>query len=401
MKKVICGFLIFVLCGAITSCKNERDDFTPLSDISHKKVDEKHVRVSGEVYSLQKSGNGFLLQYSTQNPNKHYLCFQDENNNVIWEHEISSTVDSLHLLGDDGTFIRTNDGFVCLDKNGPALWQIERFDDYFNMNAVFSDHAGGVYLLGRDLNTDYQCTVYHIDRNGQIVSCEPFEKIENLYALFSWPGVDGGYWLSGTRSTADKPFLSKMDVNFNVIKTFEFLERQYPTIDFLPEDNRIILYGQAYTTDSHKEYGFVYEIDYNMNQKKYIEFDDYVPRSVIKLKDNRWLVSCYDREKATVDIVKLFNAEWEEISTIKIEYSFTTLFALDDGGFAIAGSRLLPGQPDGALFMNSVRPKLDLIYERYNANTKLLCRKTYSAKNSNSGYGYHSFVDDNGKIYLF
>jgi|GEM_PF-5888444 len=396
MKKLICVCLILAMCGALLSCKSLLYSTSPLPDISPKEVEEKQVQVPGEVYSLQKYNDGLLLQYQKPEQNLTECClgFWNENGTILWEWEISPTFDSLHLFGEEGIFLRTNSGFSFLNQDGSLLWEIEKFDGYMEMNVALPDHAGGVYLLGRD-------TVYHIDRHGQLATREPFEDMENLSALSGWPGADSGYWILGTRSDRDERFLAHVGADFRVIQTFELFEQQYPTVVFLPEENWILLYGQAYTVDSHKEYGFLYEIDYDCNQKQYMEFGRYVPRSAIRLKDGRWLVSSSNRARVA-DRVTLFSSDWKKSSTVPVKYWGTELFALDDGGFAIVGDRLSPGQPYEALFMSSfTRHQVDLVYERFNAAGKLTCRKTYSAESSNSGYGYRSFVDKDGKLFLF
>ena len=447
MKKVIYGFLIFTLCWMLLSCQSEQDGVSPLPDISHNNleeelesfpdispkdteeeqvsiqnyqdgiaplpdisptnIEEQQAAIPGETNSLKKWGDGFLLQYHKDRGES--LCFFDETLSLVWEHEIRRTSESVYLFGDDAIFILIAKdgglGFARLDKSGSVLWETAKIDVLTDLIAAFPDQSGGAYLFGTDYNNQ-QFTRYHIDRNGQIVTQEPFEIMGNVSALQGWFSDDGGYWLlgisGGIYGNTDKRFLSRMDMDFNVINTFELLESQYPIIVFLPEDNRILLYGQAYKNDSSRaEYGFIYEFDYNMNQKKYLEFDDCVPNSVIRLKDGRWIVSCYDRENIAKDIVKIFDKDWKEVSDISIEYAVVQLFALDDGGFAIAGSRLSPGQPYGTLFLSSVRPTLDLVYECYDAECKLTSRKTYSAQDSNSGYGYCAYVDKNGKIYLF
>jgi len=364
--------------------------FPTLPDISPKKVDAQQINFQGDF--LQKFNGGYLFEYSKQYPVESYLAFLDAGYNLVWEHEINPTIGSLHPFEDEGIFVHTYGGYSYLNKNGSVAWKIEKLDDFFEV--ALSDHEGGVYLFGRKM-------VYHINHQGQIKSQEQFKGIENLSALNGWSGVDGGYWLLGEKADIgiNKRFLSYLDADLNVKNTVELLEGQYPTVAFYPENNKILLYGQAYKND--KEYGFVYEVDYNLKQKKYFEFDDCVPHNIVKLKDGRWLVSSYTRENVAVDVIKLFNEDWKDVSTVHIEYAFTSLYALDDGGFAIAGGRLSPGQPYVSLFVSSRPPKIDLIYERYDEKYNLKCRKTFSSQNSSSGYGYSSYVDTSGKIYLF
>jgi len=408
IKKVVCAVLVFVLCSVLVSSESNPGSFPSLPDISkdnvvEKRIDINSIDINSEVYSFQKFNDVFLIQYQKKNSPQSFLCVLDGDCNPVMDYPISSSMKSLHSLGDEGVFILTAGGYTdngCahLDKDGRILWRMEERDGSFGVDAAFSDHEGGVYLFGND--DDHQCILFHIDRQGQIISREPFEKIENLSVTSGWPGIDGGYWLLGTRTT-DKSLLFHLDSDFNVEKIFEVLENQYPHVVFFPEDDRIFLFGQAYKSDPWTEYGFVYEIDYTMNQKNYLEFDDCVPRRIIRLKDGRWLVSCYDRENVAKDVVMLFNADWKEVSTINIEYMYADLFALDDGGFAITGSRLSPGQSYESLSMSIVRPTLDLVYERFDAEGKVISRKTYSAEDSNSGYGSRAFVDTNGTLFLF
>ena len=425
MKRFLCCVILFLFCGAASSCRTtpdasaessleastsaqlprvsaDTDDFPALPNLSPETVTEKHFQVSGDIFALRKMDGGFLLQYSANNSHETFLCLQDEEGRILWRHEISASSDSVHFLGSDSIFIRTNDGFACLDQSGSVLWKTEKLGDFFDMNAAFSDHAGGAYLLGRDLlDENRQCTLLHIDSAGKRVSQEPFRALGNSHARFGWSGAEGEYWLSWVQANTDKHFFTKMDSAFRVLATFALPENDYPEIAFLPEAQRVFLFGQAHTTTPQKISGFLYELDEQLNKKHAVAIDGYIPKSVIQLKDKRWLVNCWDGEDAASDTVKLFNAQWREVATIRLDYSFTTLFALDDGGFAVSGERLSPGQPYLALFVDSVRPRLDLVYERYDAKAVLICRKTYPAENSSSGYGYSSYVDGSGKIYLF
>ena len=391
MKKYVHIIVIFLLCLGLMSCNA---------------TDENTFDIPGNVFSVEKRDNGFFVQYQKQDSNYTYVCFLNESGNIAWEHNISAASDSWNLLKNEDSFVRTADGlkdngFALLDKNGSLKWKIEKIDGYSDLNVAFSDNAGGVYLFGTNYNANGQSTLFHIDRNGSIVSQKPFAKNENISVLQGWYITDNERWILGERTDTNTRFLSCINADFNAIKTFELSKGQYPAVDFFPKEERILLYGQAYKNDSETEYGFVYEIDYHMNQKKYLEFNDCVSQSIIKLKDGRWLVSAYDRKKFTKDVVKLFSADWEETAALPVNYAFTRLFAMDDGGFAITGSSLSPGQPDEALYISSVRPKLDLVYERYDAQSNLTSRKTYTAQNSNSGYGYYAFVDKNGRIFLF
>jgi len=383
------------------------DDLSRLPDVSPGLVSAKKLNLPREGYFYQKYENGYLaVCLSKESPvSSQTLCFMDENNQVIWEHPLSANSDSLQLLGEDGIFLRTEEGFSYLNTKGAEQWKIGKIADYHDVVAL-SDHAGGVVLFGRDREFDYHNSVIHIDWHGQIVSREPYDKKEYFTALASWPGSDGGYWVYGTERDGDnfdKRSLSYCDADFSVIKIFEIPDKQYPTFDFQPGENRILLYGQAYTEDYNLEYGFLYELDFNtLGQKHYIEFEGRVPQGVTKLKDNRWLVSCYTRTPANTSSASLFSSDWKELPiTLDTPYLAGNITALEDGGFAFAGARLSPGQGAYELYMSSQIPKMDFVYERYSADGSLVCRKTFPAQDSPNGYGYTAYIDESGELYLF
>lgn len=343
VKKTICAIIILAMCVSLVSCAKISEDFPSLRDISADKVVEIRPQVEGDVSNIYKYGDGFLLNYTTHDPYGIFVAYMDGMCEILWKHKIGY-VENMRLFGDWDIYVHAEDNTSPL----------------------------------------------RLSKNGQIETEEA--EISSAHGLSSFHGFDSEHWTLG------EGFLGYMNSEYEVVKQFDFLADQYPDAAFYPDDNSILLYGQAYKDSV--EYGFVYEIDYDMNLKKYIEFENCVPRSVTKLGDGKWLISCYDRTNIERDSVKLFDSDWKE-TAIDIKYGFTKVFPQDNGGFAIVGRRLAPGQPEGALYMGSVRPKLDLVFELYDENHKLESRRTYPAENSNSGYGYTAYVDELGKIYLF
>ena len=403
MKRIICGFLIFALCIALTACEKNTDEVSPPPSVSMEKteetVEEKQINLPGTATPMQKLGDGFLINYREPNSHDEYLCFLDASSNIVWKHEILE-IDSFSLFEEDKIFLRNSNGLFFLNPDGSVLWKNAELlgDPSFYMDVAFSDHMGGVYLLGANLKNDKQCTIVHINQNGQIVSQKPFEELKLFQAHSVWPKADGGYWLLGSliSDSSTRYLLSYMDSNLNVIKTFSLMKNHYsPQILFSPESDQIIIYGQA-SNDAHENFGFLYELDYNFQQKQYVRYDDCYPENVVRLKDGRWLVSY-----GSNNLLKLFSADWTDFSTININYWPDRILALDDGGFAITGNVLSPGQSPYTPYLSSVRGKYDLIYERFDAECNLKFRKSYLSQNSNDGYMYYPFIDSSGNIFLF
>ncbi|MDR1465647.1 MAG: hypothetical protein LBJ11_10180 [Oscillospiraceae bacterium] len=304
--------------------------------------------------------------------------------------------------------------YDVLNAAGDLLWLWRREDlaaingfSNFSVSAIASDHRGGLLLLGHSYDTEKAVplvgTLCRVAANGQVLGFEPFAPVPDSLLLEGWPGTEEDYWVIGSANDGHADayrYLAHLDKNLQVIGTFALQESQYPWVCFLPEADRIVLYCQCYHYG--EEYGAIYALDTQLNQLAYLEFPDDVPSSVARLRDGRWVVTFFRRSSEGIrDCVRIYDAAWNQIRSID-EIGFTEVTALDDGGFALIGSRLSPGQPSGALYINSVQPKMDLIYHRYDTAGELVRSEIFAARDSRSGYGYAiARVDEQGTLGLY
>jgi len=362
------------------------------------------VDVPGDLSSLQPFNGGFLAQSYVQPDGPAVISMLDSEGQALWTCEVEGYSEGIIPVGGDQILLKgMRREYTALDGDGNELWRRQVGDDHYVSSQVYlPDHAGGVYFFGRDTHTD-QCQRLHISAAGEVRGPEPYTEIPNCSVLSGWAGEDGEYWLEVISGGSDEPRrVVRMDEALRPLARFELKKNQYPQVVFYPETNQIVLYGQAYRGsgvdgDWH-EYGFLYEIDDDCKQVHYESFEGMVPGSVARLKDGRWVVSFYTRENAAIAPVYLYSADWKQKTEININYGFTGITALDDGGFVILGAELAAGQPEAYLFMSSVRPKMDVIYSRYSAAGELLCEKTFYAGDSKSGYGVYVLVDAPGRV---
>lgn len=422
MKRILISVLTFIMIFAsLTSCickkstnVSEKEatkcsfdtlpnqsNYLRLEDISAKKVVKKDLKVTGETINAEKTSRGLFTLSIDQDSGNSYLSFFNTENDKLWDYKFDTVIDQIKLTTDEYVLIHTRQGLLAIDYNGKESWSGEKFQEDFRDTAYFSDNNGGVFVLGQDDSTsEHACMLYRISGTGEVLSCKPYDRAGNISPIQVFNGLNNDYWLLGTSNGGtDIRFLAHLDSELNVDKKFNLKENQYPNVMLIPEQNSIILYGQAYKDNFKTEYGFIYVIGLNCSQKAYKTFDT-LPRSVIQMKDGRWIVSLSDRGNTMKDLVKVFDADWNEIKSVNIFYAFTELYVSDDGGFIITGLRLAPGQGYQALSTDIVRPKMDTIYERYDSDGRLIYRETFFAEKSVYGNGYFSQVFYDGTLYL-
>jgi len=379
----------------------DQSTYLRLKDISANKVTKKILNVSYNTFDVEKTSRGLFTLSVDQSSSNYYLSFFDTEINKVWDYKFAIVSSPIALVTDEYILIHTRQELIAIDYSGKELWSIENFQQRFITTSYFLDNNGGLFMLGLDYNTnEHTCMLYHISNTGEVLSCNPYDKAGNISPLQVFNDSNNDYWLLGTRKGGpDIRFLAHLDSDLNVDKKFELKQNQYPNVMLMPENDNIILYGQAYKDNPWTEYGFIYEIDCDCNQLAYKTFDT-VPTSIIQMKDGRRIVSLYDRGNGMKDLVKIFDDDWNEIQNVNIQYCGTKLYNCDDGGFVITGFRLAPSQPYGALFRNCVQPKMDTIYERYDSDGNLICRETFFAEKSVDGNGYFILVADDGTLYL-
>lgn len=400
VKKQIFDYMILfvIICISFTSCSNtasvstlpNQDSYARLNDISPEKISERKLNVTGEIRDVQFADFGILVS-SANKPvkNVQYIAFFDSNYQKIWEVKATLTFNRIKLFTKELTVIDTGEKLVAYNYKGDNLWNADSLGDIDS--AYFPDHYGGVFALVPDYTrSPSACMQCHISNTGKLEETKNYEGIGDFSPLRSYI-VNQEKWLCGELDT-NKRFLAKLSDDLKVEQIFTLKENQYPNVAFDYEKDRIILFGQAYE-DNH-EYGFIYTLDTDCRQKAYQTFD-LVPCSLVVLKSEELAVSFYDRSNMIKSHLRIFNTALKEIKTISIDFGFTELFRCEDGGFAVSGGRLSPGQPYSALVTDSVQPDMDRIVARYNSKHTLLSRKNYLDKNS-----YNYFVTDDGTVLI-
>ena len=395
MKRTIALLLgLLLLCGA---CGRE-------TGAVPEQVEVIQVDVPGVLSSLRPFRGGYLAQSYAQPDWPSYVSLLDSEGRALWKYEIEGDDWDALPLSDDLILLKgMKREFTALDSEGRELWSQQIGDDYSRPEVFLPGQDGGVYIFGCGMGAPYaDSLLWHITTDGEVRGPAPYTEIPDCSVLDSWVGEDGDCWLVGSTAGDQWRFVVRLDENLHPVARFDLQPNQYLSEGFYPTTDPILLYGQAYrgsgAEGDWQEYGFLYEIDNDCNLLHSETFEGMVPNSAAKLKDGRWMVSFYTRENAALAPVYLYSADWKRKTEIKIDYAFTSITALDDGGFVILGAKLAAGQPYAALFISSVRPKMDTIYSRYNAAGELLREKTFYAKDSKSGYGVYALADTLGRV---
>jgi len=406
LSKLIRKTILLVLCATLVACSDASSEKAAQTDKPMVEVVEVNIEFPYAADFVINYKDGYLIKYQKESILNTYLCFLDPNFKLVWEHAINTFGNTVTMLGDRGFLIITgstynDNGYARLDENGSVLWRIGKIPK-FELVTAFLDSSGGVYLVGVDISGYKKTVMIYVNPRGKIEQKEPFAESRKTIPISGWQDSDNTYWISGSNGRGDYRSLSHWDEDLTYKGTFSAKYQQYFRVGYFPEADRVIISGQAYRftfQDPWVEYGFLYSVNYDLKQKKYLEFDGALPRSIIRLEDGRWLVSIRDNDNLLKDVVKLYSPNWRLIKTIDIDFGYSYLYALDDGGFAITGRLLSPGYEYGDLFVSSFSPSMDLVYARYDADCNLLCGKTYPAEVSKSGKGFCYFVDRAGVLY--
>ena len=412
MRRRLMLLLVLALlfcCAACGQSGMEEGSFphqeTTALEQAEERVEILPIGISGEVSIAMPFRGGYLAQSYDRQDEAGAISLLDSEGQALWTYKVEGCSEGMIPVGDGLILLKgIKRAYTALDGEGHELWRRQVGDDYYKPEVFLPDHAGGAYAFGPEFLTGMQqCQRWHITANGEVRGPEPYTEIPNCSVLSGWAGEDGEYWLEVISGGAGEPrWMARLDENLRPLARFELKKNQYPHPAFFPEANRILLFGQAYRGSGHdgdlQEYGCLYEIDYDCNLIHSETFEGMVPNGVARLKDGRWVVSFYTRDNAVLDPVYLYSPDWKQKMEIKIDYAFTSIIALEDGGFVILGLRLAEGQHESALYINSRRPKMDTIYSRYNAAGELLSEKTFYAKDSESGYGFYVLVDTQGRV---
>ena len=399
MKKLLTILLTLSITFS-AACKNndvlpDQNNYPRLNDVTVQKQNIIKIDVSGDVSGIYKMKIGYWVFSRSNNDEKSFVTLTDLSCNEIWSYAIESRSNGVVYISDDVIVVDSfKDGNIALNKNGKELWKT-KFEDKFKADVFVSDNAEGLFVFGRDNNTnDHKCTYYHISVSGLVSNPQEYKNIPNCIPIKGFNDNDG-FWMYGYSDNIG--FLAHIKYDLTIDKICYLRKDHYPQILFEKELNRIILYGQCYQSGIEK--GFIQEFNSNLDENFYKKFD-FVPWDIIRLKDNMRVVSFHDRANAMKDKIGIFDSNWNEKEKIEIQYRNTKLHTIDNGGFIITGSRLSPGQGYSAMFINSIQPHMDTIVEEYDNSRKLISRKTFFSENSRSGYGFFTLISNNGNIII-
>lgn len=386
-----------------------------LKDISADQAEVIHVPLRGALCSVRPDGDGYFLLLNSA------VTRIDAEGQPLWNVAVSmghvtpwlwrDEVDQLPWDGTVRMFLPRGDGFtivrrpgdgkayMALGQNGEPLWNAE-LSPVHEYTGFFPDHAGGVYVLESwvlrwEESAEPPKILWHISAEGEVQGPESFPLIpRNAAASNGWMGEDGSYWLlvSGLEGES---WLMRLDENFQVLARLDLRRGQELLCWQNLANNRTLLFSKSVGLDPCS---FVYVIDNDCNLLHYETIVEQGIHSATMLRDGQCVVSFSTNRDAMHSKVWIYSADWERKNEINVDYRTDFVTALEDGGFAVVGERLAPGQRRHEYLM--LDGTKDTVYSRYDAEGNLLCRKTFFAEDSADGYGFSAFATRSGQVML-
>ena len=350
----------------------EKKESKPLGENNKIEITKWEKKVSGDVKKIIETSDGFVSIGETAKnsmfPNglgykNAFILKQNKQGDILWTntHSYSDTYSGENTFTMFNDVIQTKDqGFIALgktnsrsirnnwtglivkyDKSGNKEW-VKTFNNLTAVNEIVA--IGNDYIItGANFDTPKFGVLMKINEKGEILQ---ESKKDNLNYSVIEKVNDNEFLISGNNSTTNSNFISKIDKDFNVIYTKEFVtHNSINSIKNTSDNGYIVVSGTIANRNA-------LVIKYNKNNEEEWRYANTKYNSadyadIIELED-RYVVVGYKNESGYIDgmIINLskngeFINELMELGSSSGHKYYYNILNTKDSGFIIGRNYLI------------------------------------------------------------